>query len=84
MSVKTEIREKACRGCEICVDICPLEVFTFDNEKQVAVVTKPDNCIACLSCNYGCPSGAIVQSGYHVVKNFYRDMEFSRRLERFL
>ena len=31
-----------------------------------------------------CPSGALRHDDYHVVKNFYRDLVFSRRMERFL
>ena len=82
--VKTTIREQACRGCQMCIEICPLDVFVFDEASFVAKVDKPSNCIACLSCNYRCPSGAIEQSDYHQVKNFYHDVDFSRQLEKFL
>jgi ferredoxin len=84
MSVRVAIREEACRGCQMCVDICPTEVLEFDEERRLARVVEEEQCIACLSCAYLCPSGAITHENYHVVKNFYRDLEFSRRVEKFL
>ena len=78
------IREKACRGCRFCVDICPTDVIVFDDSSQKAVVGEAENCIECLSCAFICPSGAISHSGHHVVKNFYRNLYFSRRMEKFL
>jgi ferredoxin len=78
------IHERACRGCEICVDICPTNVFRFDEEQRVCKVEHVEDCIACLSCSYICPSHAITHSGHHVVKDFYRDREFCKRIARFL
>lgn len=82
--LKMEIREKACRGCRFCVDICPTDAIAFDEQSRKATVKEVDDCIACLSCGFICPSGAIVHSGHHVVKNFYRNLYFSRRMEKFL
>ena len=79
-----EIREDGCRGCEMCVDICPTKCLTYDHDAHKARVVELDDCIGCLSCRYLCPSGAIVHSDYHVVRNFYRDIHFSRRMEKFL
>ncbi len=78
------IKEKACRGCRLCLDVCPTECFSFDEESNKAVVAQLDNCIACLSCSYICPSGAISHHNHHVVANFYRNIHFSRRMEKFL
>ena len=82
--VTIEIREQACRGCQMCVDVCPTQVFDFDAASQQANVRDVADCIGCLSCAYLCPSGALKHGGFYVVKNFYRDVEFSRRMERFL
>ena len=82
--VDMTIREEACRGCEMCVDICPTEVIAFDVDNAKASVKTADDCIACLSCDYVCPSGAISHDNIHLVKNFYRDLEFSLRFGRFL
>ena len=78
------IHERACRGCELCVDICPTKVFRFNLEKRLCEVDHAEDCIACLSCTYLCPSGAIHQEDYPRVKNFYRDLEFCGRMEKFL
>ncbi len=82
--VRIEIREEACRGCEMCSDVCPTRVIAHDPGRGKAQVQAPEDCIACLSCTFLCPSGAITQSQYHAVRNFYRDLDFSRRVERFL
>ena len=82
--MRIEIREKACRGCEMCVDICPTDVFSFDKKAMLAQIEEIDDCIACLSCAYICLSGAISHYDYHLSKNFYRDIDFSRRVGRFL
>lgn len=79
-----EIREDGCRGCQMCVDVCPTKVLSYDARTSKVRVELPEDCIACLSCRYLCPSGAITHTNYHVVKNFYRDITFSRRMERFL
>lgn len=82
--LEMEIREKGCRGCRFCADICPTEAIAFDDATQKAMVKSADDCIGCLSCAFICPSGAISHKGHHVVKNFYRNLDFSRRMEKFL
>lgn len=82
--LEMRIEEKACRGCQLCLDVCPTECFSFDDARQKAVVAKIGNCIGCLSCVYICPSMAISHRNHHVVKNFYRNIEFSQRIEKFL
>ena len=78
------IHEKSCRGCRLCLDVCPTDCFSFDNTTMKAQVAVAENCIACLSCAFICPSGAISHRNHHVVKNFYRNIEFSRRMGKFL
>ncbi len=78
------INDKACRGCQLCLDVCPTKCFSFDGQTCKARVDILENCIACLSCAFICPSGAISHKHIHEVKNFYRNIEFSRRMERFL
>lgn len=82
--LRIEIEAKACRGCQLCIDICPTDVLEFDATEAKARVHEVADCIACLSCRYICPSGAIVHSDYPVVRNFYRDLDFVSRMERFL
>jgi ferredoxin len=82
--VEIKLHEQSCRGCGMCADICPTQVFEYDEEISLARVVHPEDCIACLSCTYICPSGAITQENHHVVKNFYRDHHFWERMEKFL
>jgi Fe-S-cluster-containing hydrogenase component 2 len=79
-----ELHEQACRGCEMCVDICPTDVLVFDSTTHKASVAEAEDCIGCLSCAYLCPSRAIQHGGHHVVRNFYRDVDFCARMEKFL
>ena len=83
-TVEINVHDQACRGCEMCVDICPTKVFEFDEDKRLCTVQHAEDCIACLSCAYICPSGAITHDKYHQVKNFYRDQEFTKRMGKFL
>ena len=82
--IATSIHEQACRGCHICVDICPTKVFTFDTTKLQAIVSHSEDCIGCQSCAFLCPSGAIMHEGLLLVRNFYRDLDFCNKMERFL
>ncbi|HBG05951.1 MAG: ferredoxin [Geobacteraceae bacterium GWC2_58_44] len=84
MSLEITIHEQSCRGCELCVDICPTKVFELDKEKLLCTVKHSEDCIACLSCAYICPSGAISHRDFHLVKNFYRDQAFCEKMEKFL
>ncbi|RII26459.1 MAG: ferredoxin [Geobacter sp.] len=84
MSLEIIVDEQSCRGCELCIDICPTKVFELDAEKRLCVVKHAEDCIACLSCAYICPSNAITHTDYHAVKNFYRDAEFCQRMGKFL
>jgi NAD-dependent dihydropyrimidine dehydrogenase PreA subunit len=46
-----------CTGCGTCVDVCPSEVFTLEDNKSK--VTDPDACVECESCVENCPENAI-------------------------
>ena len=41
-----------------CYDVCPQDVFTFDNEEP-AVVAYPEECWYCGACVFDCPQEAI-------------------------
>ena len=46
--LRIEIREKACRGCELCIDTCPTDVLSLDQSNRKSRVDCVENCIACL------------------------------------
>lgn len=55
----------SCKGCELCVSVCPKHVLAIDktefNARGVfpASVANADGCIGCASCAIMCPDGAI-------------------------
>lgn len=50
---------EACTGCGICEDSCPIDVITFDTDKNIPIITYPKECWHCGSCRQDCPEGAI-------------------------
>ena len=81
---EVSITEKGCRGCTLCVDICPVDVFTFDEEKDLAQVAVNEDCIGCLSCYYICPSQCIEVTDTVPVRPFHRIEENVALVEQFL
>jgi NAD-dependent dihydropyrimidine dehydrogenase PreA subunit len=56
---RVAIDASRCEGCRRCLDSCPTDVFTFDEERERALVTYPTDCCACLLCLQDCPTDAI-------------------------
>jgi len=53
-----EIRRTWCKGCEICVRICPQDCLRMD-ELNLAEVTSAETCIRCMLCERLCPDLAV-------------------------
>jgi 2-oxoglutarate ferredoxin oxidoreductase subunit delta len=52
------IDEKQCKGCEICVDVCPVDVLVMSEERNAKGYHFPllmDGCISCQICAEMCP-----------------------------
>jgi indolepyruvate ferredoxin oxidoreductase beta subunit len=47
-----------CKGCDICVKMCPERCLALDAQ-QLAVLSKPDRCTGCRVCEWLCPDFAI-------------------------
>ena len=43
-----------CIGCENCVNICPLDVFYFNQESHKSVIAYTENCQSCGQCYLNC------------------------------
>lgn len=53
------IDEEVCTGCNICVDICPSDVYEANPEKgKPPVVKYPEECWFDGYCVYRCPASA--------------------------
>jgi len=44
-----------CTGCGVCVDTCPEDVLHLDTKKKKAYIAYPQDCVACLLCEFVCP-----------------------------
>ena len=49
--------EEKCIHCGLCISICPVEVFRFNEERKVVADTK--HCIHCGVCVNVCPAKAL-------------------------
>ena len=53
-----EINKSWCKGCSLCVGICPKKVLELDDRVKCAPV-RGDDCIGCRQCENICPDLAI-------------------------
>lgn len=53
---KPIIDKKKCNDCGLCVQACPVGVFT---KKSATEVANPSECIGCRACEAQCPKAAI-------------------------
>lgn len=60
-----KIREDRCKGCEICISVCPKKILEIDERHVNArgyhpvCITDAAQCIGCASCAIMCPDGII-------------------------
>jgi ferredoxin len=71
--IQISVDDKACVSCSLCAEICPTDVFAFDEAKGVPEVVKPDECFGCLSCSEICPPHCITHEGVKTSENYYHD-----------
>ena len=62
---KIMIKADRCKGCELCISVCPKKILKI-NEAHINAkgyhpvsVMNEDLCIACASCAVMCPDGSI-------------------------
>lgn len=62
---KVTFKEERCKGCELCVFVCPKKIISLNTEKinakgfNPAYVTNQEECIACGNCAIMCPDSVI-------------------------
>jgi 2-oxoglutarate ferredoxin oxidoreductase subunit delta len=52
------INRNWCKGCSLCVELCPKNVLELD-EVEKAVAVRPQDCTCCKLCELRCPDLAI-------------------------
>jgi len=53
------INKEKCTGCNICAEICPLDVIRKIDAGQTPDIRYPDECWHCNSCVLDCPEEAM-------------------------
>ena len=53
------IDKDRCIQCGKCVEVCQMDVFFGSNEKDIPVITYPEECWHCYACGLECPKDAI-------------------------
>lgn len=56
---KLFIRPELCKGCEVCVEFCPVKALALEKNCPVVTVVAMEKCIACGMCELRCPDFAI-------------------------
>ncbi len=67
MGYRHEIDTDRCKGCSLCVDVCPKNVLEISGDVNVrgyfpAYQARPEDCIFCSACCIMCPDVAITIS----------------------
>ncbi len=57
-SNKLEFTPQWCKGCDICVRMCPEHCLEL-NAEQVVIIPRPNDCTGCRICEWLCPDYAI-------------------------
>jgi 2-oxoglutarate ferredoxin oxidoreductase subunit delta len=62
---RIEVNVDHCKGCELCIEACPLDLLELDasniNVKgyQPMRIHTPEKCIGCMNCALMCPDAVI-------------------------
>lgn len=64
MAVHLTFNRNRCKGCELCVSVCPKQILALDSVTNVkgyrpATCTDESSCIGCASCAKICPDSII-------------------------
>ncbi len=57
--------ENSCKGCELCVHVCPQKIIYIDGKKinargyHPAIVGEAEKCTGCANCALICPDSVI-------------------------
>jgi NAD-dependent dihydropyrimidine dehydrogenase PreA subunit len=57
MAFRVIVEGEKCKGCEECLEVCTVDVFTMKGGKSAVV--REEECLGCKSCVDICKEGAI-------------------------
>ena len=57
--VRIVITPQWCKGCGICIELCPKQVFSAEEGTGKVVLSAPERCSDCGLCELYCPDYAI-------------------------
>ncbi|HZK57513.1 MAG TPA: 4Fe-4S binding protein [Clostridia bacterium] len=63
---KVTFNEDRCKGCGLCVTVCPVNIIKMDENRintkgyHPATIYEMDKCIACANCATICPDLVII------------------------
>lgn len=62
MPFKLAVEEEKCKGCGVCIEVCPKGVFELyrSGDAQKSQVLLSEECVQCTACVKQCPEHAIV------------------------
>lgn len=60
-----------CTGCTRCYELCPMDIFGWDEAKKRPTVDYPEECTLCCVCEIVCPEIAVdVHFPLHTIVDF--------------
>ena len=62
--IEVKINKEFCKGCGLCIDVCPKGVLALGKEMNAkgnnfVVAERSEECVGCKSCSTMCPEAAI-------------------------
>ncbi|MHB1134619.1 MAG: 4Fe-4S dicluster domain-containing protein [Chloroflexota bacterium] len=58
-AVRIVLTPRFCKGCGICIELCPTKVFAAEPTTGKALLAAPERCADCGLCELWCPDYAI-------------------------
>jgi NAD-dependent dihydropyrimidine dehydrogenase PreA subunit len=58
--LRIELEAERCKGAGFCAQVCPVNVFTIDEERRLATLPRAQNCVQCGACVVQCPFDALI------------------------
>ena len=70
------VDEEQCSGCAVCVEECPVDAISMQDE--IAAIDM-DGCIRCGVCHDMCPEDAVRHDGEKIPERIQQNLDMTRR-----